>query len=112
MNWASWSALEISREHASFRKHGGEISLTVLLAPELELLIARLRVVLQEDAPCADRDVLTLTVHGEDSLALDLEDGVAERAVQLTRKKRQIVDSVEVVGCVEAAEYRKDADRK
>src|SRR5262249_52272873 len=63
-------------------------------APEVKLLGALVRVVLQEDVARADWDVGAAAIQCDDVPALDLEDRVAQDAVVVTSQEREVGDRI------------------
>ena len=79
--------------------HRVEVVLPIAGAPEVRSAArSGLRVVLQEHVARADRDVGAGAVALEDLGPLDLEDGVAERAVVAAVEQREVGDGVRVGG--------------
>src|SRR4051812_23210459 len=74
--WCRWR--EIGRENpVAWIEHRAHVGVAILSTPEMKLLVSGARVVLQEHAARADRDVPALPVHLENALSLDVEHGLA-----------------------------------
>ena len=91
-------------------RRGGEVVRPVLGAPEVDLLVFGLGVVLEEDVAGARPGCRTPPVPLEDLLPLDLEHGVAQRAVVAAGQSRARLAIewmvVLVAGVLRAAEER------